>query len=193
MNAQPNAQTWRLPPSTSRAALLDAGGNDAVFRRLVYDILTMAGNFDRIRERMAATLGLTGIQYHILMAVAEAGEGKPVTVSAIADHLHITGSYVTMESRKLARMGLLDKLRNPEDRRSVLLSLTDESRKKLEDFAPQLREINDALFCDIGPKTFRQFCYIVDHMRRTSARTADLAEHLAQLETPKETIAAIRR
>ena len=193
MKTQPNMQTWRLPPSTSRAALLDASGGDGGFRRLVYDILTMAGNFERIRERMAATLGLTGIQYHILMAVAEVGQGEPVTVSAIAGHLHITGAYVTMETRKLARTGLLDKRRNPDDRRSVLLSLTDESWRKLENFAPQLREINDTLFCDIGPKTFRQFCNIVDHMRRTSDRTADLAEHLAQWGTPKETITAIRR
>ena len=193
MSTQPNVQTWRLPPSTSRSALLDAGGGDASFRRLIYDILTMSANFERIRERMAATLGLTGIQYHILMAVAEVGKGKPVTVSAIADHLHITGAYVTMETRKLARMGLVDKCRNPDDRRSVLLSLTDDGGNKLEGFAPQLREINDTLFCDIGPKTFRQFCSIVDHMRRTSDRTADLAEHLAQWGTPNETIAAIRR
>lgn len=174
---------WRMPRTTSRDELLDAAGNDADFRRLIYGIFTMSVNFDRIRERMATALGLSGIQYHILMVVAELSAEQPVTVSAVAERLHTSGAYVTMETKKLMRRGLLDKKPNPEDGRSVILVLTPEGRESVDAFAPYLRDINDTLFDDMGPETFAQFRAIVGHMVRTSNRAADLAERIAREHT----------
>ena len=174
-----------MPPTVSRPDLLDPSGGDAEFRRLIYGIFTMTVNFDRIRERMATALGLSGIQYHILMVVAELSlEADPtVTVSAVADRLHTSGAYVTMETKKLMRRGFLDKRPNPEDGRSVILALTAEGRAAIDEFAPHLRDINDALFDGIGPETFAQFRAIVDHMGRTSTRAADIAEDIARNHT----------
>ncbi|MEX2453742.1 MAG: MarR family winged helix-turn-helix transcriptional regulator [Rhodospirillaceae bacterium] len=174
---------WCMPQTTSRPQLLDEKGSDAEFRRTIYGIFTMTVNFDRIRERMATALGLSGIQYHILMVVAELSLEAAVTVSAVADRLHTSGAYVTMETKKLMRRGFLDKRPNPEDGRSVLLELTVEGREAIDAFAPHLRAINDELFDGIGPETFSQFRAIVDHMCRTSARAADMAEHIARDHT----------
>jgi DNA-binding MarR family transcriptional regulator len=174
---------WHLPPTINRAALRDADGGDTEFRRMIYGIFTMTVNFDRIREQMATSLGLSGIQYHILMVVAELSEEMPVTVSLIADRLHTSGAYVTMENKKLMGQGFLDKQPNPEDGRSVLISLTQEGRDAIDAFAPHLQAINDELFDGIGPETFEQFRGIVDHMTRTSNRAAELAENLARDHT----------
>ena len=185
--AEPGEHTdevrWRMPKTTTRAALLGPDGGDAEFRRLIYGIFTMTVNFDRIRERMATALGLSGIQYHILMVVAELSAEQPVTVSVVADRLCTSGAYVTMETKKLMRRGLLDKTPNPDDGRSVILVLTDDGREVVDDFAPYLRDINDMLFDDMGPETFAQFRAIVDHMGRTSERAADLAERIAREHT----------
>ena len=67
----PRCKNWTLPPSTTLDALLDEKGGDAEFRKLIYGIFTMTVNFDRIREQLATALGLSGIQYHILMVIAE--------------------------------------------------------------------------------------------------------------------------
>lgn len=174
---------WRLPPTTNSAALRDSDGGDADFRSLIYDIFTMTVNFDRIRERMATALGLSGIQYHILMVVAELSVDMPVTISGVAERLHTSGAYVTMETKKLMRRGFLDKKPNPEDGRSVIITLTDEGRAAVDAFAPHLQAINDELFDGVGPETFRQFCAIAEHMSRTSTRAADLAEILARDHT----------
>lgn len=174
---------WRLPPTTQNEALLDTDGSDTHFRSLIYDIFTMTVNFDRIRERMATALGLSGIQYHILMVVAELSLDRPVTISAIAERLHTSGAYVTMETKKLMRRGFLDKQPNPEDGRSVIIKLTDEGRAAVDAFTPHLQAINDELFDGVGPETFRQFCAIADHMSRTSTRAADLAEVLGRDHT----------
>ena len=174
---------WRMPPTTGRPDLLGEKGSDADFRALIYGIFTMTVNFDRIRERMATALGLSGIQYHILMVVAEQSAEGGVTISTIADRLHTSGAYVTMETKKLTRQGYLDKRPNPEDGRSVLILLTDEGRRAIDAFAPHLQTINDELFDGMGPETFEQFRVIVDHMTRTSERAVDTAEQIARNQT----------
>ncbi|MGB0629422.1 MAG: MarR family winged helix-turn-helix transcriptional regulator [Alphaproteobacteria bacterium] len=184
------SDAWTLPPSTTLDAMLDKSGGDAEFRKLIYGIFTMTVNFDRIRERMASALGLSGIQYHILMVVAELTSEERVTVSLIADRLHTSGAYVTMESKKLMRRGFLDKRPNPDDGRSVLLYLTDEGQAAIDAFTPHLQKINDELFDGMGPETFARFREIVDHMTRTSTRAAGLAETLAREHTDITDIAA---
>ena len=175
-----NHGEWRLPTTTDHSALLDSNGSDADFRKMIYGIFTMSVNFDRIRDCMAAALGLSGIQYHILMVVAELCAEGPVTISIVAERLHTSGAYVTMETKKLMRRGFLDKQRNPDDGRSVIITLTNEGRAAVDDFAPYNREINGELFDGVGPETFQQFRAIVDHMSRTSARAAQKAEILSR-------------
>ncbi len=171
---------WQMPRTTTSAALLDREGGDADFRRLIYGIFTMTVNFDKIRERMATALGLSGIQYHILMVVAELSAEEPVTISTVADRLHTSGAYVTMETKKLMRRGFLDKYPNPADGRSVILVLTPEGRQTIEEFAPYLCEINKELFDGFRSETFEAFRNIVDHMTRTSVRASELAERIAR-------------
>lgn len=179
-NARDN---WRLPTTTHHSALLDSDGSDADFRKMIYGIFTMTVNFDRIRESMAAALGLSGIQYHILMVVAELSADQPVTITAVAARLHTSGAYVTMETKKLMRRGFLDKQPNPDDGRSVIITLTDEGRAAIDAFAPYHQEINSELFGAIDAETFQQFRKIVDHMSTTSTRAAEKAAILAREHT----------
>jgi len=191
----PRFKNWTLPPSTTLDALLDEKGGDAEFRKLIYGIFTMTVNFDRIREQLATALGLSGIQYHILMVIAEFAPPKNVTVSLIAERLHTSGAYVTMETKKLMRQGFLDKRPNPDDGRSVLLELTTEGRAVIDSFAPHLQAINDQLFEGMGPETFARFREIVDHMSRTSGRAANMAEVLARDDnyTRENVVSAVGR
>lgn len=190
--AQPG---WTMPRTAARPALLP-DGSDADLRRLVYGLFTLSVRLDRLREDMAAMLGLSGIQYHILMVVAERGADGPVTVSTVAEALHASGAHITTETGKLVTRGLVAKRPNPADGRSVILSLTPAGRDTIDGFAPALREINDTLFDGIGPETFKQFGAIADHMVATTARAAETAERLARErdgETSPETAAAVGR
>lgn len=170
---------WAMPLTASRKALLP-DGTDRDLRRLVYGIFTMSVRFDRLRERMAEALGLSGIQYHILMVVAERGQGEAVTVSTVAETLHASGAYVTTETGKLVARGLLEKRPNPDDGRSVVLSLTGAGRQAVDGFADMVREVNDTLFDGIGPENFHQFCMLIDHMAGTTERAVDLIDRRAK-------------
>jgi DNA-binding MarR family transcriptional regulator len=47
-----------------------------------------------------------------------------VEVDTIARHLHLSGAFATIETGKLAELGYVEKLANPEDRRRVMTPVT---------------------------------------------------------------------
>jgi len=177
------SSSWAPPLTATRDAVLP-GGSDGALRRLIYGVFTMSVRFDRLREAMAECLGLTGIQYHILMVVAERDAGdtalSPATISTVAETLHASGAYVTTEAGKLVARGLLAKHPNPADGRSVVLRHTEAGRAMIDGFADDLRAVNDTLFEGIGPETFERFGAIVAHMMETSERAVDLIETIAR-------------
>ena len=158
------SRTDAAPPLTvSRPELLEDGA-DRPFRQMVYDMLTVASRMADMRDRLAEAMGVTGPQYSVIMAVAHLeGEGA-ASVRRVAERLHVTGAFVTAEAGKLADLGFLEKRRNPEDRRGVLLSLSESGREKLEAVAPMIRAINDRFFASLGASEFRELRRIVAAM-----------------------------
>ncbi|MGI6590172.1 MAG: MarR family winged helix-turn-helix transcriptional regulator [Eggerthellaceae bacterium] len=72
------------------------------------------------------TEGLTISELHTIAAVG-LYDAKPM--NAIASALHVTLATVTTAVNKLERKGYVERERNPEDRRQVLVSLTNKGRK----------------------------------------------------------------
>src|SRR5690606_9474571 len=102
--------------------------------------------------------------YSILMAVAQNQGERGVAVRAVADQLHVSGAFVTSEAGKLVREGLIEKQTNPEDRRSVLLSLTAEGEALIRDVAEAVRATNDRFFGALDRDDFLILGHIVDRM-----------------------------
>ena len=108
--------------TVSRPALLE-GGDDAMFRQLVHNLLAFSARLESIRAQFGAYLGLTGVQYTILISVNHLQDDQGVGVKALADHLGLSGAFVTIETGKLIKADLLRKRANPEDRRRVILEV----------------------------------------------------------------------
>lgn len=72
------------------------------------------------------TAGLTISELHTIAAVG-LYESKPM--KAIAEALHVTLATVTAAVNKLEKKGFVERRRNQEDRRQVLVSLTTKGRK----------------------------------------------------------------
>ncbi|HEX7006883.1 MAG TPA: MarR family transcriptional regulator [Alphaproteobacteria bacterium] len=147
----------------SAPALLE-DGHDRRFRKLVYDLITIAVRLEAVRDLLGRRMGVTGPQYSILMAVAHNQGERGVAVRAVADQLHVSGAFVTSEVGKLVREGLIEKRTNPEDRRSVLLSLTAEGEALIRDVAEAVRATNDRFFGALDRDDFLILGHIVDRM-----------------------------
>ena len=116
------AAGYVLPVTVSRGALLEKG-SDRRFRTLVSDLFTIAARMEAVREHLGHRLGISGPQYSLLIAVAHLQGGTGVSVGAVAQAMHVSSAFVASETGKMARVGLLLKRANPQDRRGVLLSL----------------------------------------------------------------------
>lgn len=140
--------------TTTLHALLD-GGSDRRFRDLIQALLGISSRFVDLRERIGARVGLTGPQYSMLVSIPYlAGADRGVTVSQLAAHLHVSGTYVTAESKKLEARGEIRREPHPSDRRSVLLQLTPKGRETLDALLPMIRDVNDALFAGLDKAGF---------------------------------------
>jgi DNA-binding MarR family transcriptional regulator len=78
-----------------------------------------------------------------------------VTVKRLADHLHVSGTFVTAEANKLQRAGILEKRANPDDGRSVFLVVTNAGRRLIDSLLPVLREVNDDIFRGLNRNSFQ--------------------------------------
>jgi len=144
---------FALPPTVSRPALLDAG-SDQRFRRMVYDLLTIAIRMEAVREHLGRQLSITAPQYSVLMAIAQFQGRRGVSVGTLARVLHVSSAFIASETGKLARQGFVVKRPNPKDRRGVLLGLTRAARLQLTRLAPEIRAVNDIFFSTLSRADF---------------------------------------
>jgi very-short-patch-repair endonuclease/DNA-binding MarR family transcriptional regulator len=154
---------FKAPLTVSAPALIE-DGNDRRFRKLVYDLITIAIRLEAVRDMLGRRMDVSGPQYSVLMAVAQNQGKRGVAVRAVADQLHVSGAFVTAEAGKLVRKGLIEKQVNPEDRRSVLLRLTAAGETLIRDVAEAVRATNDRFFGALDRDDFLILGHIVDRM-----------------------------
>jgi DNA-binding MarR family transcriptional regulator len=159
--------------------LLDRG-SDAEFRKLVHGLLAFANRLETVRAGFARLVGLTPIQYTILISVAHLETAGDVSVNMLADHLQLSGAFVTIETGKLLNQGLLTKDPDPADRRRVSLRTTAKARGLLASLAPTQVAVNDLLFEFIDAATFRQLIALLDDMGACGERALALLNYVLE-------------
>src|ERR687892_490382 len=137
--ARPRRKT---PPLTVSRPTLLRRGSDAQFRQLIHDLIAYGHRLDACRDAFAAIIGVSGVQYEILMLVSRA---DGVSVGEVAARLHRSGAFITIEANKLAERGILDKAADPADGRRVQLRTNAKSIELLERIAPYQQRVNDTL------------------------------------------------
>ena len=148
MPADPQQSPPFPPPSASREAHL-VDGSDAWFRQVLYRFIQAAGQLHRAREGFGHEAAMTGNQFLVLMGVSYMAEQNGVTIAALAAHIGLAAPHVTTEVGRLQDRGLLIKRPHGEDRRAVLVSLSDAGRCAVTDVISVVRPVNDILFADI--------------------------------------------
>jgi MarR family transcriptional regulator, organic hydroperoxide resistance regulator len=169
------ARRKSIPPHTvSRPALL-VDGSDAEFRGLIHDLIAYGHRLDVCRDAFAAIIGVSGVQYEILMLVSRA-EG--LSVGEVASRLHRSGAFITIEANKLVARGILDKASDPGDGRRVILRANERSHALLESLAPYQRRVNDVLFERLDARRFRQLRALARDLVTSGERAVAMLEFM---------------
>src|SRR5436309_1536531 len=136
------ASARQFPLTTSRPELL-VEGRDREFRHLVHSLFGFAALHERLRAGHAQTIGLAGIEYTVLISIAHLSQDGDVNVKTVADHLYLSGAFITAITGRLLAHRLIEKRTDAGDRRRVTLTVSAKGRAALERLAPIQRQIND--------------------------------------------------
>lgn len=161
--------------SVSRPELI-VQESDGAFREMLHNLLAFSSRLEGVRGRFAGSVGLTGPQYTILITVRQLQAHGHVGVSQVADHLALTPTFVTMETKKLVALGLLEKSADPDDLRRVRLAVTREGEARLSRLAPFQRQVNDRLFAPLTIETFALLRGLSAELRQSAEAALGLAD-----------------
>ncbi len=134
-----------------------------------------------IREGHAAVIGLAGIEYTILISIRHLSALGDVHVRAVADHLFLSGAFITTITNKLMAKGLIEKAAHPVDRRRLCLTVTARGAEMLERLAPTQVQVNDVQFDCLSAKEFQQLLDMVQRLVDSSDRAIALQRYLAEV------------
>jgi MarR family transcriptional regulator, organic hydroperoxide resistance regulator len=151
------ARNGRANPLTVSRPQLLIRGSDHAFRQFVHDTLAFATRIQAIRNALGGVIGLSGTQYTILIAVAREQHKKGVGINHIADQLHFSPAFVTIEVNKL-----------------VAARLVSKAEDLLRNLTVVQRPVNDMLFESLSAEDF-------DRMRRKMTNLVDHADRAIQL------------
>ncbi len=169
----------RAALTTSRPELL-VDGSDQQFRKLVHGLFGFLVRHQTLREGHAAVIGLPGIEYTTLIAIRHLALQGDVHVKTVADHLHLSGAFVTTVTNKLESKGLIEKAAHQGDRRRLSLSVTSRGVELLERLAPTQMQVNDMQFGCLSAREFELLLDLVQRLVESSDRAIALQRYLAQ-------------
>jgi DNA-binding MarR family transcriptional regulator len=124
--------------------------NQDVIRRFTWAIASISVHLEELRYFWARTLGISGPQWMILMALSDMDQNDGVPVNAVSKKLHVDSSFVTTQSKLLEKKGFLRRKPSPDDARVVRMSLTDKTYKHLAGLASQQEELNEFIFAELN-------------------------------------------
>ncbi len=169
----------QAPLTTSRPDLLVAGTDDA-FRDFIHNFLAFSERVMAVREGFGDLIGLTGIQYTVLVSIAHLQVRGPVSINIVATHLHFSGAFITTVTNQLERAGLVLKSRDKTDRRRLAVTTTRKADGLLNQLAPAQRQVNDLLFQRLEKSQFRELQRLMEGLVASGDEALRLLDYVRQ-------------
>jgi MarR family transcriptional regulator, organic hydroperoxide resistance regulator len=169
-----------LPLTVTRSELL-TNDTDRDFRKLVHNIFAFMARHEAIRDGHARQIGLAGIEYTILISIGHLALDGDVNVKTVADHLHMSGAFITTVTSKLQALGLVEKSQASGDRRRISLAITEQGKELLRSLAPYQREINDVEFASLSKEDFQFLSRILEALINSSDAAMALQRYKASI------------
>ena len=170
-----------LPLTVTRPELLN-DGTDRDFRKLVHNIFAFMARHEAIRDGHARHIGLAGIEYTVLISIGHLALDGDVNVKTVADHLHMSGAFITTVTSKLQTLGLVEKTQDSVDRRRISLVTTEKGKSLLRRLAPYQREINDVEFASLTREEFQFLSKIIEDMIKSGDEAVALQRYKSSIK-----------
>lgn len=129
------------------------------------------------RRRPYADLSVASFQ---VLAIIE-GEGAPLPPSVIADRMLTTTGTMTSLLDTLVRRGLVERKPHPDDRRMLLVDITDAGRAVVDVILPVTHRVTQEMFGELSEVERERF---IRTLGRVQDRLRKLREEPAPTDPP---------
>jgi DNA-binding MarR family transcriptional regulator len=126
-------------------------------------VLRLAAHLDQRLNAVAEATGLSRALLDVLAALRRSGAPFRMSPTELFSSMMVTSGCMTHRLDRLESEGLVERLRDPEDRRGVLVGLTPKGRTLIDSLMPQLAAALGGLSQELEPRERRQFA---DLLRR---------------------------
>ena len=109
--------------------------------RLLY---TVSAIVRKASDRALAAWGLTVAQAPVLVILREAGH--PVMITEVARRLLLETPSITTMVDRLTERGLVERVKDPKDRRKTLVALTKKGRRLVDTIREPRRQLQEEMF-----------------------------------------------
>ncbi len=123
-----------------------------VLRRFSWEIASINAHLEELRHFWARTLGISGPQWMIIVALSDLDKGEGVPVNVVSKMLRVDPSFVTTQSKLLEKKAFVRRTPSIADARIVNMSLTDTASKHLASLAAQQDSLNEFIFAEFGDR-----------------------------------------
>ena len=128
-----------------------------LIKRFTLEISSINSHLERVRQIWGKSLGVSGPQWMILIAVSDLDKDDGVPINVVSKLLHVDPSFVTTQSKLLEQKELLHRSPSPADARVVRLSLTDKTRKHLAGLSEQHKAFKKTVFEEFSEPELAEF------------------------------------
>jgi DNA-binding MarR family transcriptional regulator len=112
-----------------------------------------------------------GVPESVLQSLAVIdGAERPLTPSEIAERMFRSSATMTNLLDALEREGWARRVPNPDDRRSVLVEITDDGKALADRFLPGVRRVERAVIADLSARERSTLMVILEKVLDAAAR-----------------------
>lgn len=126
--------------------------------------------------RKCETFNLTQLQYVLLSALEEMGSSDQITLGG---YTALDRNTVAVVVHKLEERALVTRRRNPKDRRSVLVTLTEEGERLRRDAETAVADVQEEILSPLSGEERETLCRLLrtlaeenNHLSRVPVRQA---------------------
>lgn len=111
----------------------------------------LSRHLDRARQSAFAAHDLQAWEFDVLAALRRAGPPYQLSPGALLPATMVTSGTMTNRIDRLSAAGLVERLPDPDDRRGVLVRLTEAGRSRVDDALIDLLASERAILADLAP------------------------------------------
>jgi DNA-binding MarR family transcriptional regulator len=188
VRSHPKSANGRVAPANAELSTVTrpellVDGSDAEFRTLIHRSMSFARWISMVRDGFGALIGISGVQYEIMILVSRLQGDEGITVGELSSAIRLSGAFTTIEAGKLVDKGLLEKSADLRDRRRVRLRLTSGGRKLLLSLAPYQRQVNDTAFANLKATELKELSGILGDLLPGMDRAVNLINFILKQES----------